>query len=157
MNDILRNFVGQLFKVNTELAPWILETFASRGQLATRKTMETVFERMVDDTLHLRIIVDGLDECSRDDQEDIRCNLAKIKVPADGSCKILISSRNLESMASLSHKSSVIRLEDNADNVNSTIKSFIELRILDLSDRFAPKTLQHLKTQIMTKANGKST
>ena len=156
MTDILRNFVTQLLshKINSDLAPFILENFANGGQLPSRKNLERVFERMVDATPNLRIIVDGFDECSREDQEDIHYNLTKIRGVTAGSCKILISSRNLEQLAKFSRAVLTIRLEDNPDLISSTITAFVESQLTDLSHRFASETLRHLKNQIIVKANG---
>ena len=155
MTDILKNFITQILKANTDLAPYILETFANHGQLPSRRVLERIFEQIVDSTTHLRIIVDGLDECSREDQEDILYNLGKVKGPSTGSHKLLICSRNIESMAALSHAFSVIRLEDNLEHVHLTIASYVRTRLESLGNRFTTSIIRRLENQILVKANGK--
>ena len=102
----------------------------------------------------LRIIFDGLDECLPEDQDEILQDLSKIKGVTSGACKLLLSSRKHRSISRWLHQKPTIRLDDNTENVNSTISSFIHPRLLSLRNHFDPATVDHLGTVLLEKANG---
>ena len=156
VTGILRSFASQLLSGNVSLAPYILETFASNGQKPTKKALGTILEKMITSLQSLRIVIDGLDECLPDDQDEIIQDLLKIKGPAPGACKLLISSRKHRSISRWLHSKPSIRLDDNIENVNATISSFIYPRLQSLRDHFNPATVDDLGKVLLAKANGSS-
>ena len=153
-SNVLRSFATQLLVGNASLAPYILEVFASNAQKPTKKNLGTILEKMITSLTSLRIVVDGLDECLQDDQDEIIQDLLKIKGPALGACKLLLSSRKHRSISRLLHSKPTIRLDDNIDNVNSTISSFIHPRLQSLRDHFSPDIVDSLGNLLLEKANG---
>lgn len=154
VSDILRSFATQLLAGNPSLAPYILETFASNGQKPTKKNLGTIIEKMVSSLPSLRIVMDGLDECLQDDQDEIIQDLLRIKGPAPGACKLCISSRMHRSISRWLHSRPTVRLDDNTDNVNSTISSFIHPRLQSLRDTFSPAIVDSLENRLLKKADG---
>ena len=153
-SEILRSFTTQLLAKNTSLAPYILETFANNGQRPTKKNLGAILEKMITSLPSLRIIVDGLDECLPDDQDEILQDLLKIRGPVAGSCKLLLSSRKHRSISRWLHSLPTIRLDDNTGNVNSTISSFISPRLQSLRGLFSRTIVDDLEDQLLAKANG---
>lgn len=153
-SEVLRSFATQLLTGNASLAPYILETFANNGQKPTKKNLGMILEKMITSVSSLRIIVDGLDECLQEDQDEIIQDLLRIKGPVSGACKILLSSRKHRSISRWLHSKPTIRLDDNTDNVNSTISSFIYPRLQSLRDHFSPAIVDGLGDLLLAKANG---
>ena len=153
-SEILRNFATQLLTGNASLAPYILETFANNGQKPTKKNLGTILEKMITSLSSLRIVVDGLDEYPQDDQDEMIQDLLKIKGSVLGACKLLFSSRKHRSISGWLHLKPTIRLDDNTDNVNSAISSFIYPRLQSLRDRFGPEFVDGLGNKLLEKANG---
>lgn len=153
-SEIFRSLTTQLLVVNTSLAPYILETFANNGQKATKKNLGIILEKMITSLSSLRILVDGLDECLQDDQEEIIQDLLQIKGPVQGACKLLLSSRKHRSISRWLHSKPTVRLDDNCDNVNSTISSFIDPRLQSLRHHFSPTIVDSLGDGLLAKANG---
>ncbi len=153
-SEIFRNFATQLLAGNASLAPYILETFANNGQKPTKKNMGTILEKMITSLPSLRIVVDGLDECLQDDQEEIMQDLLKIKGPTPGACKLLMSSRKHRSISRWLQSKPTIRLDDSLDNINSTILLFMTPQLQSLRDRFSPNIVDGLGKQLLAKANG---
>lgn len=153
-SEVLRSFATQLLGGNASLAPYILETFANNGQKPTKKNLGTILEKMIASLPSLRIVVDGLDECLQDDQDEIVQDLLRIKGPAPGACKLLLSSRKHRSISRWLHSKPNIRLDDNIKNVNLTISSFIYSKLQSLRDRFSPAIVDELGTLLLAKANG---
>lgn len=111
-------------------------------------------ERLIATLPSLRIVVDGIDECRQDDQDEVIEDLLKIKGPVVGACKLLLSSRKHPSISRWLHSKPAIRLDDNTDNVNSAISSFIRPRLQSLRDRFGPAVVDGLGALLLAKANG---
>ena len=153
-SDVLRSLATQLLAQTTSLAPYVLETFASHGQKPTKKILGTILEKMITSLPSLRIVVDGLDECLQDDQEEIVQDLLRIKGFIPGACKLLLSSRNHRSISRWLHLKPTVRLDDNTEQINSTISSFIYPRLQSLRDRFSPAIIDHLEKLLLEKANG---
>ena len=154
MSGILRNFVTQLLARDASLSPYILETFANNGQRPTKKTLGAILEKMITSLPSLHIVIDGLDECLQDDQDEIMQDLLKIKGPKPGMCKLLVSSRKHRSITRWLHSKPTIRLDDNTDNVNSTISSFIYPQLQPLRNHFNPAIVDDLGNKLLEKANG---
>ena len=153
-SEVLRSFATQLLAGNASLAPYILETFANNGQKPTKKNLGTILEKMISSSPALRVVVDGLDECLQDDQDEIIQDLLKIRGPTPGACKVLISSRKHRSISRWLHSKPAIRLDDSIDNINSTIASFIHPRLQSLRDHFSPVIVDDLENLLLAKANG---
>ena len=153
-SDVLRSLVTQLLAGTTSLAPYVLETFASNGQKPTKRNLGTILEKMITSLPSLRIVVDGFDECLQDDQDEIMQDLLRIKGSTLGACKLLLSSRKHRSISRWLHLKPIIRLDDNTENINSTISSFIHPRLQTLRDRFSPAIVDRLGNLLLEKANG---
>lgn len=153
-SDVLRSLATQLLTGTTSLAPYVLETFASHGQKPTRKNLGTILEKMITSLSSLRIVVDGLDECLLDDQDEIMKDLLRIKGSTPGACKLLLSTRKHRSISRWLHLKPTIRLDDNTEHINLTISSFIHPRLQTLRDRFSPAIVDPLKNLLLEKANG---
>ena len=153
-NDILRNFATQLLAANTELAPYILDTFANQALTPTKKHLGAILEKLITSLPSVRIVVDGLDECATNEQEEILGDLLKIKGSVSGACKILLSCQKLPSISRLLQDKPTIRLDDHAERVNSTISSFVHQRLGSLRQNFDSAIVDELEDEIMAKANG---
>lgn len=156
-NEILRNLATQLLAAKKELAPYILETFANNGLRPTKKSLGIILEKLITSVdKAVRIVVDGLDECSRDDYEEVIEDLLSIRGPSAGACKTLIASQKLASISKLLLLKPTVRLDDYAENVNFTISSYVNSQLHNLHDDFSSELIEDLGHQIMTKAHGQS-
>ena len=153
-SDVLRSLATQLLAKTTSLAPYVLDTFASHGQKPTKKHLGIILEKMITSLPSLRIVVDGLDECLQDDQDEIMQDLLRIKGSTPGACKLLLSSRKHRIVSRWLHLKPTIRLDDKTTHINSTISSFIHPRLQTLRDRFSPAIVDHLEKLLLKKANG---
>ncbi len=153
-NDILRSFATQLLTANTELAPYILDTFANQALRPTKKYLGVILERLITSLSSVRVVVDGLDECAISEQKEIIGDLLSIKGSVPGACKILLSCRKLPSISKLLQDKPTLRLDDHAENVKSTISSFVHQRLGPLRQNFDSNIIDELEDQILVKANG---
>lgn len=152
--EVLRSFATQLLAASTGLAPYILETFANNGQRATKKSLAIILEKMIASLQNIRIVVDGLDECPQDEQDEVIEDLLRIRGPVPGACKVLLSSRKHRTISRLLQSKPTVRLDDNAENVNATIASFVQPRLQYLRNKFGSNIIDELGRQLLAKANG---
>lgn len=139
---------------NTELAPYILETFANQALRPTKKHLGVILEKLITSLPSVRIVVDGLDECAMSEQEEIIGDLLRIKGSVAGACKTLLSCRKLPSISRLLQDKPTLRLDDHVESVNATISSFVHQRLGSLRRKFDDDLIDELEDQIITKADG---
>ena len=152
--EVLRSFASQLLAANTDLAPYILENFANNGQRPTKKNLGVILEKMIASLPTIRIVIDGLDECPQSEQEEIIEDLLRIRGRVSGACKVLFSSRKHRTISKYLQSKPTLRLDDNAENVNATIASFVQPRLQYLRTGFDPIIVDELGSQLLSKANG---
>ena len=150
----MRSFATQLLAANTELAPYILETFANQALRPTKKHLGIILEKLITSLPSVRIVVDGLDERASSDQEEIIEDLQKIKGSVPGACKVLLSCRKLPSIFRLLQDKPSVRLDNHTESVNATISSFVHQELASLRQKFYPGIIDELEGQIIVKANG---
>ena len=153
---MLRSLCSQLLAVDQTVAPYILETFANNGLKPSKKSLIVILERFSNSLSYVRIVVDGLDECSTSDQEECLDHLFRMRDSRLGTLKMLISSRKTALLAKLMKKAQVLRIEDNAQEVNRTVSRFVESLLDNLKSKFSPDTIKYLRQRLQSKANGKS-
>ena len=146
----------QLLAANTELAPYILDTFANQALTPTKKILGAILEKLITSLSSVKVVVDGLDECAASEQEEIIGDLLKIKGSVPGACKVLLSCRKVPSIFRLLRDKPTIRLDDYIENVKSTISSFVHQRLGSLRQNFDSAIIDDLEGEIMAKANGMS-
>ena len=156
-NEILRNLTAQLLAINPELALYVLENFANNGARPQKKNLATILEKLIALSSLVRVIVDGLDECSQSDHEEIIDDLLRIRGPAPGTCKVLLSSRKILSISKILQDNTTIGMDDHRAQVDGTISSFVDSRLRSMHEDFSRNLLDDLGRQIIVKANGKST
>ena len=154
-SEILRTLATQLLAANTEIAPYVIETFANHGLRPTTKNLRAIIEKMILVLPAVRVVVDGLDECSEEDQQEVLENVLKLKGRNPGDYKILISSRNLPSLTKVLHNRPTLCLEKNAGHVYGAISAFVSKRLAVLRQNFREALVNELEQRILSKADGK--
>ena len=140
-NDVLRTLTVQLLTARVDFAPYILERFTNKGLRPSRKCVGEILENLIQSFPYVRIIIDGLDECSQNDYEDIVSDLLKIRTPTLGTCKILFASRNISPISRMLLNKATLSLDDHVGNVNVAISSFVRSRLAGFSQDFRPEVV----------------
>ena len=128
-NELLPSLSGQLLGKNPALAPYILETFANNGQKPLTKSLRAILEKLLLSLPYVRIIIDGIDECSLPDQDGILDDLHELEQIMPKSYKILFSARKTSLIMKRFHSKPALRLEDHAEDMKGTIATLVESRL----------------------------
>ena len=156
ISEVLKSFATQLLTANRGLAPYILDTFVNNGRKPTKKILAEILEKLIASSRPIRIVVDGLDEWSQIDQEDLVKDLFRIRGPSPGACKILFSSRKTAHLTKLLQSEPAFRLDDYVENINSNIASFVNEPLTRLRQTFGPELINELEGEILKRADGMS-
>ena len=154
ISEVLKSFATQLLTANRGLAPYILDTFVYNGRKPTKKILVEILERLIAFSGPIRFVVDGLDEWSRIDQEDLIKDLFRIRGPSPGACKILLSSRKSAHLTMLLQSEPTFRLEDYVEDISSNIASFVHESLERLRHIFGPELIHELENEILKRADG---
>ena len=156
ISEVLKCFATQLLVANPGLAPYILDTFANAGRKPTKKYLAEILEKLIASSRPIRLVVDGLDEWSQIDQEDLVKDLFRIRGSSPGACKILFSSRKTAHLTKLLQSQPTFRLDDYGENITSNIASFVQERLTRLRQTFASELVDELEGEILKRADGMS-
>ena len=156
-SEVLKDFATQLLTADPGLAPYILDTFANNGEKPTKKILAEVLENLIASSKPIRLVVDGLNELSGFDQEDLIIHLLRIGETSPAECKILFSSREWVSLANLLyHRSSTFRLRDCPENINCDVAAFVHRQLKRLRQTCEPGLIDELEGSILRRADGMS-
>ena len=156
-NEVLKSFATKLLTANPRLAPYILDTFVDIGEKPTGRILVKILENLIASSKPIRLVVDGLDDWSENDQEDLVKALLRIGELSPAECKILFSSRETACLARLLHLKPTFRLRDYSENINSDIAAFVHEPLKRLRQTYEPRLIDEVEGSILRRANGMST
>ncbi|EMR87314.1 putative nacht domain protein [Botrytis cinerea BcDW1] len=150
--QILKTVAVQLLRQHHEISTLVANEFVYRGVDCTMTQLRTLVPQLLQTVASTRIVVDGLDECSKEDQKVILKELRSICIGPALQCKILFSSRKEAHIRQKLLKQPHIAL-DSRQEVNQDIQSYLKYKVskLDTSDQ---DLLSRIENTLMEKANG---
>jgi len=104
-----------------------------------------------------RIVIDGLDERDEKDHTPVLSILEPLSKTSSGSCKVLVSSRDVGTIFKFLHQKPTINLKDEYEDVNGSIRQFVERDLLVVRERFegsADLFIDDIQAKLVQKANG---
>ena len=157
---ILATIAMQVLRAHPELASLITNEFVSRGLSAGLAQLRTLVPKLLELQPHTRIVIDGIDECSRTGQKSLLKELQLICVNPRHHCKILISSRKEPYLRTELDKKPTISL-DRSEEVKTDIRLFVAHKIQSLQSGFVgglhPSLFDNIARSLAVKADGKET
>ena len=152
--EILTIIVLQILRQHPDVCTFIANEFVYRGVSSGMPQLKSLVPRLLELCAYTRIVIDGIDECSEDNQRTI---LKELQTACTGpttrcSCKILFSSRREVQIREKLSKEPQITL-DECHNVELDIQSFVKYKITELhtSDK---DLLLRIESILVGKANG---
>jgi len=149
---VLRTIALQLLRKHLDLASLIANEFVYRGTNCSMVQLKILIPQLLAIVPCTRVVVDGVDECSKEGQQAILRDLQLLCLDQTARCKILFSSRREVHIGQkLSGKPQV--LLDGRIEVEKDICSYVKynVRQLHTSDE---DLLHRLESILVEKANG---
>jgi len=109
---ILGIIAMQLLRAHPEVASLITNEFIDRGSSSGLAQLRDLIPKLLELRPYTRIVVDGIDECSKSGQKALLKELQATCLSPELRCKILISSRKEPNIKNELQKKPTISLDD---------------------------------------------
>jgi hypothetical protein len=153
-SQILRTIVIQLLRRHLDLASLIANEYVYRGSNCGMAQLRVLVPQVLEVVPYTRIVIDGLDECSIDDQKAVLRELQAIYLRPVIRCKVLFSSRREVCIREKLSGNPHLVLEGR-DEVESDIRLFVKCKVAKLrtSNR---DLLRRIELLLADRADGNS-
>ena len=141
---------------NSDTVTYAYNTYVDKAHITSFKRMRMLLGDILSTVKACRIVLDGIDECSVDQQKEIISTFLAIQKEAADSCKVLFSCRNDEShIKGALLRMSVISMKG---QTGSAISLYVGEKVNELSNVFGGldgKLLADIQQHLCSKAEGK--
>lgn len=151
-HQILTIIVLQILRQRPDICTLIANEFVYRGVSCGMAQLRILVPQLLEVIAYARIVVDGIDECSKENQKAILKELQAVCTGPITRCKVLFSSRReIHILEKLSKQPQI--LLDGRKEVDWDIRSFVKYKITRLrtSDQ---DLLGRIESILVEKANG---
>jgi hypothetical protein len=100
------------------------------------------------------IMIDGLDECSEEDQKAILAELLALVQHSAATVRILISSREETHISRALQKVPTISLTEKKESVNADIREYLRYKLAPLRASFGDANINKVEIIVAGKAHG---
>lgn len=155
---ILGVIATQLLRAHPELASLITNEFILPGLSSGLAQLRTLVPKFLELQRYTRIVIDGIDECSKSGQKSLLNELQSTCLGPKLHSKILISSRKEPTINAELGKKPNICLDEN-EKVEMDIRRYVNHKIQLVQSNFVgelePEIFNQIATSIVDKADGK--
>ncbi|PQE25152.1 hypothetical protein CJF31_00006017 [Rutstroemia sp. NJR-2017a BVV2] len=151
-HQILTIIVLQILSQHPDICTLIANEFVYRGASCGMAQLKILVPQLLEIITYTRIVIDGIDECSKENQKAILKELDVICTGSTTQCKVLFSSRREVHIHKKLSKQPQISL-DGRQEVDQDIRSFVKYKIAKLSTS-DQDLLNRIESTLVEKANG---
>jgi len=151
--QILAIIVLQIVKQHPEVCTLITNEYVYRGPSCGMVQLRSLVPQLLEIVGHTRIVIDGIDECSKENQKAIMKELPAICTSSKAHCKALFSSRREVHIQEKLSSQPQISL-DKRQEVDFDIRSFVRYKVTKLRTP-DQDLLNKIETILLEKADGK--
>ena len=150
--QILTIIILQILRKHPDICTFVANEFVYRGMSCGMAQLRILVPQVIHICEYTRIIVDGIDECSKENQKAILRELQAVYTASKIPCKVLFSTRREVHICEKLSKQPQISLDGRQD-VDWDIQSFVKYKIAKLhtSDQ---EMLERIESVLVEKANG---
>jgi hypothetical protein len=151
-HQILTTVVLQILRQHPDICTLVANEFVYRGVSCGMAQLKILVPQLLQILAYVRIVVDGIDECSKENQKAILKELEVVCTGPITSCKVLFSSRREVHIYKKLSEQPQISL-DGRQEVDWDIRSFVKYKVTKLraSDQ---GLLDRIESMLVEKANG---
>lgn len=153
-HQILTTIVVQILRQHRDICTLIANEFVYNGAICGMAQLRILVPQLLEITSYTRIVIDGVDECSKENQKAILKELEVLCTGLVTPCKVLFSSRREVHIYKKLSEQPRISL-DGRQEVDWDIRSFLKYKITRLctSDQ---DLLGRIESVLMERANGQN-
>ena len=151
----MRSIAAQLLQSNWDMVTYVHRTYVESGWDPSIKRMKNLIREIFSGLRACRVVLDGIDECSIDQQKEIVTTFLTLQESASDSCKILFSCRNDEShIKRLLLRKTIVQLKGQTDDA---IALYVDYKVSELSRSFEGlerQLLDKIRQRVCSEAKG---
>lgn len=148
-SQMLKSLISQLLRLEQGLSIYVLQKYVYKGLTPSISQLKLLLQDMLLSSSSIRLIIDGLDEWDEKDQGKVLSSLFPIaRTEASCICKVMLVSRETPTIERLLRKKPTIDLGKEQGSVNSSIRRFVEVSMIDVREKFEEHE-EHLIDKIM--------
>jgi hypothetical protein len=151
---ILRTLAHEILRANTGMIPIVHQRYVQKASVASTPIINTLLKEISDGIPHLRLIVDGLDECDVDVQVDLIKLVLDLRKASKASLKAIISSRDLPHIDRKLRPKITVSLYQKTDRA---LRIYIQNGVQQLRENFrhlAKSLVDRLEAHLLKRAGG---
>ena len=158
--SMFRSLASQLIRQHKHLAQLVHDDYISNGWSACMQNLKRLLPQLLSVLDNVRIIVDGLDELENREHKPVLQELISLTTTSNlGNCKLLLSSREVQTITRLLSKRPTLRLSEERKFIAQAIHAYVHHIFSDLQDRFhelfvAEETLNEIEDKIVERSEG---
>lgn len=149
--QILTIVVLQIIRQHREVCSLVANEFAYLGVSCGMAQLRILVPKLLEVVAYARIVVDGIDECSKDNQKTILKELQAVCTGSASHCKVLFSSRKEVHIHKKLSKNQISL--DGHQQVDLDIRSLVKYKIKKLPTS-NQELLDNIESSLVEKANG---
>jgi hypothetical protein len=161
---IFRTLIAQILRKEQQgaLLPHIYDNYVKIGVTPSLSRTRDLLHELLRASGPTFIIVDGLDECNAQQQQQVLKELWALPRLEKSSpddrlpVKALVCSRETKEILSRMKKSPQVSLNEEKQAVSKDISTFVKAALSEIEDRFEQAVLKEIRQEIVKKADGKS-
>ena len=157
-----RTLAAQALRASPESSAWIYDRFISQNLVPSLTQLRILLPTLLSVLPSTRIVLDGLDELEANEHKPILSELVSLvgnKQLSEGSCKILISSRDVPQISRMLGRRAQISLNEEHQAIKGAIQSFVDSSVQNLQDNLdgidlEGDAMKSIRTALVDKAEG---
>ena len=153
-NRVLRTIALQLLRSQIDLASLVFNKYVSQGCNTSTAQLRLLIPEMLEVIPCTRLVVDGLDECSHENQKQILKETQALRINSKLHFKILFSSREEVYIAAKLRGKPFISLSESKENVNKDIQAYVHHAFGKLQNKFQATHLSEVESVVVEKSKG---
>ena len=151
---ILRTLMVQLLRSHLDMAELVYRAYLLKGSSRSYPAIKRILKQILSTLPTTRILIDGLDECSHETQQETLKSLLEIQRYAGHNCKLLVSSREEPRIGRTLLRMIHLKLDG---RTKEGLNIFIQNKIKELKIYFPdlePILLSRVESRLQTNAKG---
>ncbi|KAJ2987229.1 hypothetical protein NUW58_g4620 [Xylaria curta] len=156
-SHILKSMCSQLIRMSSEFVPFIYDEYVSKGRKVVPSTLKEILPKLLAHFEDVHLVIDGVDESPQGEHRALIKTICKL-TDTNLSCKTLIVSQDIPSIAISLSKRQKLCISDEKDHIREDMGMVVDSALREINNMhdgaIGESVLGELKDRILEKAEG---
>ncbi|KIW21374.1 hypothetical protein PV08_01954 [Exophiala spinifera] len=156
LSETMRGLAAQLLRANPDIMPYAFDNYANKALPPSVSHVRKLLSEILGMIPETFLFIDGLDEYTESQQRSILTEVLPLTRVTGGTCKVLLSSRDVPSISKRMKSKPRISLRDEYSGVEEDIQKYLAEELQEIKERFEGKEneMEEIIEVIALKADG---